>query len=221
MSLPLRHLVVPLFLVACLLLGGSPQGIWRNLLLQLMGLGLIGWALLARQRSHPTSAGRLLLWLAIWWFALVLAQLVPLPPSLWTSLPQRSAVAESFVLRGEALPWLPWSMTPATTAAVLPVMAVPLGMAAAILILGAYRSRWCIAALGLGTSLSVLLGAVQVSSGGPYFYPRHNAGEAAGLFANSNHQATLLLATIPFLAAVISGGRNAARGMPPPTSAGS
>jgi O-antigen ligase len=52
----------------------------------------------------------------------------------------------------------------------------------------------------------VLLGAVQVSSGGPYFYPRHNAGEAAGLFANSNHQATLLLATIPFLAAVISEG---------------
>jgi O-antigen ligase len=95
------------------------------------------------------------------------------------------------------------SLAPAETAAILPVMAVPLGVIAAVLVLGAYRSRWCIAALVLGTCLSVLLGAVQLSQAGPYLYPIYNSGRATGLFANSNHQATLLLATLPFLAALI------------------
>jgi O-antigen ligase len=198
-----RHLVVPLFLFACLVLGGSPQGIWRNFILQLGGLGLIAWALMASNRSHSTSAGRLLLWLGGLWFALVLLQLVPLPPGLWSLLPGRLPAVEGFTLRGEPLPWLPLSLAPAETAATLPLIAVPLGIIAAIIVLGAYRSRWCIAALVLGTCLSVLLGAVQISQGGPYLYSNYNLGAATGLFANSNHQATLLLATLPFLAALI------------------
>ena len=203
MSATLRHLTVPLFLFACLMLGGSPQGIWRNLLLQLGGLALIGWALLASRRSHPTSAGRLLLWLAALWFALVLLQLIPLPPQWWSLLPGREPAVEGFVLRGEALPWLPLSLAPAATWSIIPVMAVPLGVIVAVVLLGAYRSRWTVVALVLGTCLSVLLGAVQLSQGGPYLYEHYNTGQATGLFANSNHQATLLLATLPFLGALI------------------
>lgn len=214
MKLNLRQLIVPVFLFACLLLGGSPQGIWRNLLLQWGGAALLVWVLLARQRSEPTGAARLLLWLGGAWFGLALLQLVPLPPEVWSSLPGRNAAVEGFTLRGESLPWLPLSMAPSATAAILPVMVVPLAIAAAILLLGAYRSRWCIAALVSGTCLSVLLGAVQLSSGGPYLYPHYNIGNATGLFANSNHQATLLLATLPFLAALIGNegqdGRNRA-----------
>ena len=39
---------------------------------------------------------------------------------------------------------------------------------AAVVVLGAYRSRWVVGALVIGTWLSVLLGAVQLSQGGPY-----------------------------------------------------
>jgi O-antigen ligase len=202
-SVTVRHLVVPLFLFACLLLGGSPQGIWRNLILQLGGLALIGWALLAHRRSHPTSAGRFLLWLCGLWFVLVLVQLIPLPPQLWSLLPGRGPAVEGFALRGEPLPWLPLSLAPAQTMSTLPLLAVPLGVIAAVVVLGAYRSRWAVAALVLGTCLSVLLGAVQLSQGGPYLYPNYNTERATGLFANSNHQATLLLATLPFLGALI------------------
>ena len=203
MSTTLRHLTVPLFLVACLLLGGSPQGIWRNLILQLGALSLIAWALLSSRRSHPTSAGRLLLWLGGLWFALVLLQLIPLPPQWWSLLPGREPAVEGFVLRGEPLPWLPLSLAPAQTLSILPLLAVPLGMIAAVVVLGAYRSRWAVAALVLGTCLSVLLGAVQLSQGGPYLFDHYNTERATGLFANSNHQATLLLATLPFLGALI------------------
>jgi O-antigen ligase len=195
--------VVPAFLFTCLLLGGSPQGIWRNFILQLLGLGLIGWALVADRRSHPTSAGRLLLWLVALWFTVALLQLIPLPPQWWSLLPGRQPVVEGFVLRGEALPWLPLSLAPAATLSMLPVMAVPLAMIVAVVLLGAYRSRWVVAALVLGTFLSVLLGAVQLSQGGPYLYDNYNTARATGLFANSNHQATLLLATLPFLGALI------------------
>ncbi len=203
MSEKLRNLVVPGLLLACLLLGGSPQGIWRNLILQLAGLAVIAWALLASRRSHPTSAGRLLLWLCGLWFALVLLQLIPLPPEVWSALPGRAPAVEGYDLRGEALPWLPVSLAPAATLAILPLMAVPLGIIAAIVVLGVYRSRWTIGALVIGTGISVLLGAVQLSQGGPYLYDTYNMGKATGLFANSNHQATLLLATLPFLGALI------------------
>lgn len=198
----LRHGVVPLFLLGCLLLGGSPQGIWRNLALQLAAIALLVWALLARSRTHPTAAGRELLGLALLWFTIVLLHLVPLPPSLWSALPGRELAVEAFLLRGEPLPWLPLSLTPAETAAALPVMAVPLAVIAAMLWLGAYRSRWCVAALMLGGMISVLVGVLQLLGGGPYLYPIANVGAPAGLFANANHQATLLLALIPFLAAM-------------------
>lgn len=213
MSLNLRQLAVPSFLLLSLLLGGSPQGVWRNFILQVAGLGLIAWAMLATRRSHPTSAGRLLLWLCGLWFALVLLQLIPLPPDVWSLLPGRAPAIEGYALRGEALPWLPLSLSPASTLSALPVMAVPLAVVAGVVVLGAYRSRWTVAALVTGTCLSVLLGAVQLSQGGPYLYPVYNLDNATGLFANSNHQATLLLATLPFLAALIGlqhgGGRNA------------
>lgn len=203
MSARLRQSAVPLFLFACLLLGGSPQGVWRNLILQILGLGLIAWALMATERSHPTSTGRLLLWLCGLWFALVLLQVVPLPPQWWSALPGREPAIEGFTLRGEPLPWLPLSLAPAATWSILPLMAVPLGLIAAVVVLGAYRSRWVISALVAGTTLSVLLGVVQLGQGGPYLYDNHNTQAATGLFANSNHQATLLLATLPFLGALI------------------
>lgn len=202
MSRTLRHACVPLFILACVLLGGSPQGLWRNALLQALGAGLLAWAFLSPRPSSPTRAGRMLLVLGALWFVLLLLQLVPLPPALWSALPGREVAATGFELRGEPLPWLPLSLAPAETMAVLPAMLVPLAVIACMLVLGAYRSRWCIAALLAGTVISVLLGAVQISQGGPYLFPIHNDG-ATGLFANSNHQGTLLLLSIPFLAALI------------------
>lgn len=56
--------------------------------------------------------------------------------------------------------------------------------------------------------LAILVGALQVA-GGPgspaRFYPISNTG-AVGFFANQNHMATLLLVTIPLIAATISSG---------------
>ena len=51
----------------------------------------------------------------------------------------------------------------------------------------------------------MLLGILQVSSGDGswYFYQRTNVGSPVGTFANANHFATLLLVTVPVLAALM------------------
>ena len=210
MALTLRHAAGPLFLLLCILLGGSAQGPWRNLILQLIGLGFLAWALLARSRTMPTAAARALPIFALLLFLLLLVQLVPLPPALWSALPGRGVVAQGFALRGEALPWLTLSLTPTRTAAALVALAVPFGIVAAMIWLGAYRARWMAAAVMLGAFISVTLGALQLAQGGPYLFPIVNLGGATGVFANSNHQATLLLVSIPFLAAAM--GRELSRG---------
>ena len=41
-----REAIGPAYLFLCLILGGSAQGIWQNMALQLLGLALIAWAAL-------------------------------------------------------------------------------------------------------------------------------------------------------------------------------
>jgi O-antigen ligase len=201
----IRHFVVPVYLLACLVLGGaSAAGFIANLLLQITALPLIGWSLWQLIRSKPASQIRAPLGLLALLVVIALLQLVPLPPSVWTLLPGRSPVAEGYRLLGLPLPWLPLSLTPNGTITsllwLLPAFAVLL----AILTLGLYRARWIGGVIIAVTLLSVALGALQVIGGadGAYFYQTTNYGQAVGFFANSNHNATLLLVCIPFLAAL-------------------
>ncbi|KQN22947.1 O-antigen polymerase [Sphingomonas sp. Leaf33] len=202
----IRHYVVPVFLAACLVLGGaSAAGFIANLLLQIAAIPLIGWALWQALQASPAPSSRIPLVMLGLLVVLMLLQLVPLPPSLWTLLPGRGSVVEGYRLLGIPLPWLPLSLSPHETLAsllwLLPAFAVFL----AITLLGAFRGRgiaWAIVAVTLA---SIALGALQViggQSGGAYLYRITNYGQAVGFFANSNHNATLLLVCIPFLAAL-------------------
>lgn len=201
-----RHLVVPAYLAACLVLGGaSAAGFLANLALQLAALPLIAWGSWQLLQTGPGPQVRsavILLGLII---GVALLQLVPLPPSLWTLLPGRGFVVENYLLIGVALPWLPLSLAPDDSVAsllwLLPAFAVFLGVVA----LGAFRGRSLAGVVVAVTLVSVMIGALQVIGGdSAYFYEVTNHGQAVGFFANSNHNATLLLVAIPFLAALQS-----------------
>lgn len=202
----LRLALVPVFLLLCLLFGGaSAAGWWSNLGLQFAALLLLFYAAATRRSTPLSAASRQAIGLAILLLALILLQLVPLPPGLWTALPGRGPVAEGFRMIGMPLPWLPVSLEPYKTIAsalwLLPALAVLFG----IVVLGAYRSSWIAWALAAVTVASVVLGALQLAGGEhspAYFYAITNYGAMTGFFANANHLATLLLATIPFLAAL-------------------
>lgn len=200
----IRHAVVPAYLLLCLLLGGaSAAGFIANFMLQIAGLPLIGWALWQMVQERPPAQIRPPLGLLAIFLVIALLQLVPLPPALWTELPGRGAVVEGYRLLGIPLPWLPLTLAPEVALSSIlwlqPAFASLLG----VVVLGAFRGRGIATAIVAVTLASVAIGALQVIGGtSAYLYRVTNYGVAVGFFANANHNATLLLVCIPFLAAL-------------------
>jgi len=207
-----RHAVAPLYLLLCLLLGGSQQGIWANMLLQLLGVGLIAWSALDRSAPGLTRPARQLLWLALAALAVVALQLVPLPFDWWSKLGGRSALAADYRVLGLSPAFLPASLTPYRSLSTLFTWIPPIALFCAIARLNAYRPSWLCAALVAGVAAGIVLGALQVASPGSassnwYLFEDSNFGVATGFFANANHMAVLLVITLPFLAALAAAAR--------------
>lgn len=198
--------------LAIVLGGGTRQGLWSDAIVQLAGLTLL-MVLVFRARRWPRHDGiRFATVIVVLLLAIPLIQLIELPPSLWALLPGRASIALSFEEAAIALPWMPISLDPAATwrawLALLPAVAV---FAATIqLDLGARRSlSLIIIALGI---VSVLFGLAQLMQGPTSalrLYPFTNTGDSVGFFANRNHYAALLVASIPLVAAWMIGLANA------------
>src|SRR4051794_3244603 len=206
-----RRAAAPVYLLLCLFLGGSGQGVWANMLLQLVGLALIAWAALTRAEHESTSEQRQLLGCVLLALLVVAVQLIPLPPAIWASLGGRAAISDGYRTLGLSPPWLPLSVAPYSTLASLLALIPPLAMLVATMCLGA-RRLWLVMALVIGLLAGIILGALQVSTPDPasspwYLYADTNLGAATGFFANANHMATLLVATLPFLAAILASAR--------------
>lgn len=206
-----RTLVAPAYLLACLVLGGSAQGIWRNMILQLAGLAILGWAALDKGGEPVGRPARQLMMIAIAGLAVVALQMIPLPPDVWAHLGPRAKIAEGFRALGAPIPWESLSLEPASGVDALLSTIPPLALACSMIRLKAFRRRWLALALVAGTLAGVLLGALQVASADPltsrwYLYPETNHGKAVGFFANADHMATLLVVTLPFVAAFVATG---------------
>jgi O-antigen ligase len=205
-----RSALAPLYLFACLIFGGSTQGIWGNMLLQLAGVAIIARAAAAPADAPLPRAAKALLLLAIAAIVVVALQGVPLPPTLWVHGP-RARIAEGYQLLGMPLPALPTSLTPYASLGALLCLIPPLAMFCAIVRLNAYRVSWLAAALLAGSVAGIMIGVLQVVSAGSntpwYFYRETNVGVAVGFFASANQMADLLLIAIPFVAAIASAGK--------------
>jgi O-antigen ligase len=205
-SRPARSLL-PVFLFLCLILGGSSRAAWGSVALQSMAPWLIAYAALAERSVEQTRGSRMLLWLLGAWFALVLLQLVPLPPGSWTQLPGRETLASGYRELGYTLPWLPLAMAPYDLLRALVALLPP--AAALLMVLRLRQSEAGVAAaIVIAAMAGVTLGALQVGGGGPdqspwYPYEITNVG-AVGFFANSNHMGSLLLVAFPFAMALVA-----------------
>ena len=207
-----RAAVAPVYLFACLILGGSTQGIWANMVLQLAGIAIIAWAAMDKSDEPLAPAAWQLLVLALVTVAVVALQLVPLPASTWAHLGPRSAIADGYRVLGMAVPSEPLSLTPAAGLSTLFATIPAIAIFCAMVRLRAYRPQWLVIALIAGTLAGIALGALQVASSGTqqwawYLYEDTSNGRAVGFFANADHMATLLIMTIPFLAAIIAAAR--------------
>jgi len=207
----------PIYLFLCLLLGGSVQGVAGNMVLQLIGLGLLAWAAIVPAAGRSSTAERQLGILILLVLVLIAVQLVPLPASIWTHLGGRSVLAGGFQVLGVAVPSMSISVAPYDTVATTLTLIPPLALLAVVLRIGA-RPLWLVAALLAGLFAGILLGILQVGSASTpdspwYLYADTNYGVATGFFANANHMATLLLISIPFLAALLGSARSRRGGL--------
>lgn len=198
-----KSAIAPAYLLACLILGGSAQGIWPNMILQLVGVGIIAWAGTARTEGPHSAATKSLLLLAIAAIAWVALQLIPLAPSIWAH-GARSRIAEGFSLLGKSVPAIPLSLTPYETLSTILCVIPPLAIFCAMTRLKAARPRWLATALIAGACASVLLAALQAATPRSlwHLYNEIEGGVAVGFFANADHMATLLVISIPFIAAL-------------------
>jgi hypothetical protein len=89
-----RPAIAPAYLLACLLIGGSAQGIWGNMVLQVAGIMIIAWAALERTDNRLAPAARQVLLLAILGIGIVVLQMLPLPSQIWSHLGPRQVVAQ-------------------------------------------------------------------------------------------------------------------------------
>jgi O-antigen ligase len=184
--------------------GGTMQGLLADALVHLASLPLLGLAIIALASRPVAPRARLPLVLTASIILLVVVQLIPLPPALWTQLPGRNFVVETFELAAMPLQWMPISLDPGATWRSLLGLTAPLAIFLAILCIGARGRRGLTLVLVGFAVTSVALGLVQLMQGpdsGLRFHAITNAQSSVGFFANRNHYAALLFSAVPFAAA--------------------
>ena len=192
-------------LVASLILGGATRGgFLSDTILQLVATPLLLLALWRLFQAPLTQQTKLILLFCLAVAALPLLQLIPLPPWIWASLPQRASSAVAFDLLHQNAPWLPISVSPQQTWLSALSLIAPLAIFLATLLLTYRERRWLsLVILAVGT-LSVFIGLLQVAQGpeSPWrFFSITNPTEAVGFFANRNHFAALGYTLVLFAAA--------------------
>lgn len=204
-------LMMIILVCAAMLMGGSSRADTLSLLL-LRPLAIIIGAIAVMGLSiDALRQHRILFGLLAACFALVILHLIPLPPSIWTTLPDRQLVTALERAAGLSSAWRPLSLTPAHSWNALFALFIP----AATLIIaaqmpreGLFRLLNVLLILGLG---SALLGLVQML-GGPdapaYLYRITNNGAPVGFLANANHHAAFLTCLFPMLAVYASARRS-------------
>lgn len=203
------------FLVVALICGGSSSspisaGIVRICAVPVLALGL--WRLRARLAPRGT------VWplaLGAAGMAIVIVQLVPMPPELWRGLPGHPTVADAYRAAEIHAPWLPISLTPDATWDALLGLIPPAAVLIATLTLDAGGRRMLAGAVLAVALTSVGLGMLQLAGGEESalrIYSVTNPHSAVGFFANRNHLATFLATSLPLVACLASRWAGRGRG---------
>lgn len=212
MSQHVRDASMAAFIIGCLAFGGaSNEGYLANFFLQIVAIGLLIRGLISLEWQEMGLPEKLLLGLGIFGTMIIVLQLVPLPAELWRALPGRGPIAAELDVLGvtpdPARITFSFHETIRSAMSILPAIGIAIAMLATRNLPASLVS---LALVGLSL-LSLCLGIAQVLGGQnspAYLYDFTNRGYMVGFFANANHMATLLLLSLPFLAALLRAGRD-------------
>ncbi len=189
--------------------GGSPAEM-AELAVQLAALVIVGWIALATGRVDHLSISVLrrdwlLGGLAVALVALYILQLIPLPPSLWSALPGRAAIALNLKPFDEA-PWLPLTVAPHFTIAALLSLIPPFAAYALASRSDRDAGPWVMRTLAVFAVLTVSLQMLQITGGFFLYDPKGNFAFTNGFQANRNSQGDILAILVAALAMRQLGG---------------
>lgn len=204
-SLPLLLLIA--FMVVVFVTGGSSRTDVLSLVFLRPFAALVCAVALASLPSDRLREYRLLFLLFGSLALLIALHLVPLPPSLWRSLPGRELLAEIDRTVGIVDAWRPLTLEPAATWDALFGLLVPFAallLAVQLTVRDGIRLMYLLVALGCASSLLGLFQLAGPPDGPLYLYAVTNDGAAVGLFANRNHTAVFLACLFPILAYLVS-----------------
>jgi O-antigen ligase len=199
-----RARLVAVFVALAFVLGGggTPNPL-TELLLQIAFVGIaVVWVWLPKPGDGLRD--RVALVLVAIPLIIPLVQLIPLPPSIWSTLPDRGNEVAALSLIGEQSSWRPISLSPSRTVAALLAIVPAVFCFYAVARLDLKERRLVLLTILVMTLVSAWMGAVQLTSRGSgfNFYPQHSAGWVTGFQANRNATADVLLIGILALAAV-------------------
>lgn len=192
-----------LFWLALLLFGGASRADEPAQIVVRVASVLALALLWSTARSMPRVELRPVFWMFAAAAALIGAQLIPLPPALWTALPGRAPYADLAGLLGMSQPWRPINLTPSLGWNALVAFLPCFAMLMIVVAIGRRRLFATVAAVAATALFSAVLGVAQLGEGEVPVLRAYRiviASQPSGIFANRNHQALLLALAIPVLA---------------------
>lgn len=184
--------VAPLYLFACLILGGSDQASWHDAVLDVAGLVIIAFAAAAPKPEPLTRTARQFLILSVVAVAIIALQEIRVLLLPWGH-GGGSALADPYRVEQPG-PWCPIWLMPLRALGTSLALVPPLATFCAVVRLGPVRRAWLVTALLAGAFAAIVASALQ-------FGTFAGAGSRIG-FSNPDHLADLLIITFPFIAAI-------------------
>lgn len=207
---PARHAVIAATFLACAIAlggGGSPNPATEIVLQLLFVLAALAWLWTPGPGGTLPLPRQTSVWL-VCALALILplAQLVPLPASVWTGLAGQEDRAAALALVGREASWQPLSLAPSLTLASLLAIVPALFAFAATAALDARGRLWLVGVVTAMALLTAVIGAVQVSLGNEGFnlYRQFHPRVVTGFQANRNAAADVLLIGMAAAAAFVA-----------------
>jgi O-antigen ligase len=189
-----------LFALIALFGGASRADVASLVVLRPLAILLGGYALLVMPQGQLRDFRALLAVVAAA-FVAVGWQLIPLPPTIWSSLPMREpVVALDGIL--DVHVWRPAALSPDGAWNALFSLFVPSAALLSYIALDPQDRPALLPAVCCFALFSALLGIMQVlgdPNGVLFFYAITNDGLPVGLFSNRNHHAILLVCAMPIL----------------------
>lgn len=181
--------------------GGSRDDIQSLILLRPLAIFFIAYAYIFKTKHGIGWSSYPLLMLSLL-ILLIMIQIVPLPPEMWTQLPKRQIFADISTIAGYELPWRPITLSPSKTWNALFAMSVPLAAMLLFMNVPAGHKRTVLVAIMGLIAFNAAWGVFQTlgDARGPlYLYNVTNNGSVVGLFANRNHNSIILVLQILML----------------------